>query len=163
LVNRVETDEQRKYRESLESANRSKPNLKLVGNNQEFLNKEEIMIRIVREMGIYCKAYSLPPLIISDNDLNSFFDILYRTFTQKGKEDNFYDSISGIVRLTFAKALINKTRSIKINDFIANLHCLQAPSCGMDEKEILNLQKEIVSELQAQKVVKIENYIDKKR
>lgn len=165
-VERVETDSERKYREALGKQNQSNPHLELADSKQNFLNKDEVEMQVVKEMDAYCVAYNLPPLTIANNDWDSFFDILYRAFAEKGIEDKFYSSMSEIGRFTFAKALVNKTKTIKINDFIDNLYYLQGGygtyGCGIDKREILTIQKEIISKLQTQKVINFEDYAGEK-
>lgn len=166
-IERIETDSEQKYREALKKQNQSKPNLELADSKQIFLSKDETKMQIIREMDAYCAAYNLPPLTIANGDWDSFFDILYGVFTEKGIEEKFYNSMSEIGRFTFAKALVNKTNTIRINDFIANLYYLQGGrgtyGCGIDKKEILNIQKEMISRLKAQNVVNFEDYTSEKK
>jgi hypothetical protein len=92
---------------------------------------------------MYRIAYNLPPLSVSDKDWDIFFDTIYDMFTNKGIEKEFYNHLSVISRITFAKALVNKTKAVRINDFINNLYYLQGKyrmsDCDISKKEILNI------------------------
>ena len=126
----AETEEERKYREALErqqqnQVTKNSSNLKIVGNDGNYLDKEETMIQIVREMDAYSAAYNLPPLEISDSQWDLFFDITYNFFEQKGIEKEFYDSMSQFSRFVFAKSLLDKNKKISIYDFVKNLNYLE--------------------------------------
>lgn len=138
----------------------SQPNIKLITNKKDFLDKDETMIQIVGEIDAYCKTYNIPEIIITNNDWDIFFDILYRVFVKKRLENKFYNAMSELLRLTFAKSLLYETNRISINDFIDSLHCLD--SFQFDEKEISIIQKEILSEIKPSKNIDISDIIEAK-
>ena len=92
----VESEEDKKYREALErqqlgQKNKASSNFKIVGNDIEYLNKEETMIQVVREIDAYTMAYKLSPLEISNSQWDMFFDDTYKFFLEKGIEKEFYE------------------------------------------------------------------------
>lgn len=162
IVERVETENERKYREALEKQlikrkENSNPKLKSVGG---FLDKDETMIQIATEIDIYCKAYNIPSIIITDNEWKDFINILYKTFLEKGLESNFYKAISELVRFTFAKVLINKSNEIGLSDFIENLYYLR--NSQFETKELSILQKEIKSKIQSKKFIDFTDFVNEK-
>lgn len=162
----AEMEEERKYREALErqkqnQVTKNSSNLKIVGNDVNYLDKEETMIQIVREMDAYSAVYNLPPLEISDSQWDLFFDITYNFFEQKGIEKDFYDLMSQFSRFVFAKSLLDKNKKISIYDFVKNLNYLEKQ--GTKKQEIANLQQDILSKLPVAEVVNFSDYIIGKR
>jgi hypothetical protein len=132
------------------------PNLKVVVNDDEFLDKNETMIQIVREVDAYCIAYKLPPLTIKNKEWDCLFDTLYEKFIEKGIESKFYVSMSEIGRFVFAKILINNSKDIKIEDFINNINYLE--TIGINKEEIPAIQQKILLRTKGNKVVNFANY-----
>lgn len=149
-----ETEEARKYREALEKQQKilkNNPNIKIIDNDTHFLNKDETMVQVVKEIDAYTFAYNLPPLEISNIQWDLFFDTTYNFFEKNGIEKEFYDAMSQVGRFVFAKVLLNKKSDINIYDFIENLCCLDNE--GVEKTEITSLQQEILSKLQLTKNV----------
>lgn len=157
----VETEEQKKYREALEKQQRQRnknyPNLKIVENDENYLDKEETMVQVVREIDAYTIAYNLPPLEISNSQWDLFFDTTYNFFEKKGIGKDFYNSMSQVGRFVFAKALLNKQNNISIYDFVNNLYYLENQEIEKQEIEIL--QQDILSKLPSAKITNI-NFSD---
>lgn len=162
----VETEEEKKYREALEKQqgmiNKNYPNLKILDNDENYLDKEETMIQIVREVDAYAFAYNLPPLNISNGQWDVFFDSIYSLFEKKGKEKEFYNSMSQIGRFAFAKALINKRKQISIYDFVENLYYLESLE-EITKQELAILQQEILSKLPTTQIYNFSEYQTGKR
>ena len=160
-----ETEEQRKYREALEKQQKKvyeyNPNLRLVDDEDDFLDKDETMTQIVSELNVYCEAYNLPPLTITNAEWDILFDTSYKVFHKKGIENRFYDAMSELGRLTFAKALVNKQKEIGINEFVDNLYNLQGHN--IDEKEVIAIEQVIRSKLSTARVIDLEDYKENKR
>jgi len=162
----VETEEEKKYREALEKQqqkqlNKNYPNLEIVGNNVDYLDKEETMVQVVREIDTYTVAYNLPPLEISDSQWDLFFDITYNFFEKKGIEKDFYDLMSKVGRFVFSKSLLNKKNKINIYDFVRNLRYLENQE--IETQEIAILQQDILSKLSSTKIVNFSDYTIEKR
>ena len=157
----VETEEEKKYREALEKQQRQRnknyPNLKIVGNDEEYLDKDETMVQVVGEIDAYTVAYNLPPLEISNSQWELFFDTTYSFFEKKGIHKQFYDSMSQIGRFVFTKTLLNKKNNISIYDFVKNLYYLENQE--IEKKEIVVLQQDILSKLPSAKIINI-NFSD---
>lgn len=121
----------------------------LTENNFNYLTKEETLTKINEEINMYYMNYTLPPLNIKQEELNSYFDIVY-TFFQKNKiESNFYIAMSELNRFILSKSLVNKTPEITITDFIENTYYLQSgfnsTKLNINKKEILKLTKELLA------------------
>lgn len=157
----VETEEQKKYRDALEKQqrqiNKNYPNLKIVGNDENYLTKEETMVQIVREIDTYTVAYNLPSLEISNNQWDLFFDATYNFFEKKGIVKDFYNAMSQVGRFVFAKTLLNKKNKISIYDFVKNLYYLENQE--IKKQEIAILQQDILSKLPSAKIINI-NFSD---
>jgi hypothetical protein len=142
--------------------NPTTPDLRVIDNNKNYLSKKETMIRIAKEIDIYYMAYKLPPMKITEKEWVAFFDTLYRIFTEKGIEKEFYDSMSELSRMTFAKALVHKGREINLNNFISNLHVLEFCN-GIKKDEMTDIKKKIREETGNNMVLKFEIPDDNKR
>lgn len=151
----ADTEDQKEYREALEKQqrqiNKNYPNLKIVKNDKNYLDKEETMVQVVREIDAYTIAYNLPPLKISNSQWDLFFDTTYNFFEKKGIDKEFYDSMSQVGRFVFAKALLNKKKKINIYDFVKNLYYLENKKIEKQEIEIL--QQDILSKLPSIKII----------
>lgn len=162
----AETEEERKYREALERQRQKQitkdyPNLKIIGNDANYLDKEETMVQVVREINAYTVAYKLPLLEISNSQWDLFFDITYDFFRKKGIENEFYDSMSQVGRFVFAKSLLDKKNKISIYDFVENLYYLE--NQVIEKQEIAILQQDILSKLPSAKIVNFSDYTTEKR
>lgn len=161
----VETEKEKKYREALEKQqrqiNKDYPNLTLIENDTNYLDKEETMVQVVREIDAYAIVYNLPPLEISNSQWDVFFDTIYNFFEKKGIEKNFYDLISQVGRFVFAKSLLQKKNKISIYDFVKNLYYLENQE--ITKKEIEILQKDLLSKLSSAKISKFSDYTTEKR
>ena len=160
-----ETEEERKYRETLESQQKKtyeyNQHLKLVEDDTDFLDKDETMTQIIREVDAYCDAYNLPPLTITNSEWELLFDTSYSIFAKKEMENEFYDAMSELGRFTFAKALVNKQNEIGIKEFVDNLYYLQGHN--INKKEVRALQQIIKSKLTTKKVIDFSDYKGNKR
>ena len=165
---RVESESERNYREAVEQQKKAMKmaNIYIVDDVQGF-NQEETMIQIVKEIDVYCTVYNIPPLNISNNEWEVFFDILYKRFCEKGIENQFYDIISEIVRITFASSLVNKTNFVSIQDIINDLSFLEILAKVnerrvFEKKEISAIQQTIRSNFNASNVINFTDYAGKK-
>ena len=149
--NYKETDDEKKYKESLENQNKTSK-IKLISNDEIVLNKDEAMVQIIKEIDMYTLIYNIPPLEISDKQWDTYFDSTYQLFINKKMEDKFYDLMSLIGRFVFSKSLLNSDTTISIYNFIDSLYYLE--DYGIDKKEVLNLQKEIVEKIISAKIIK---------
>lgn len=137
------------------------PDFKVVEDNNSYLNKDDTMVQIVKEIETYSVIYNIPPLEISSRQWDLFFDITYSFFEKKGLEKQFYGWMSQIERFVFAKSLLNKQKQITIYDFIKNLYYLEENK-QIKKQEIITLQQEIISKLSSVKIVDFSNYTTKK-
>ncbi len=152
----VETEQEKKYRQALEKQQNNFPKIRVVGNNEDFLDKNETMVQIVKEIDAYAIAYNIPPIQIPNHQWDLYFDSAYQLFIKKGVESKFYDLMSKIGRFTFSKSLLNEEKSINIYDFIENLYYLECEE--ISEKDILNLQKEILDSFSETNIVNFNDY-----
>lgn len=158
MENHVETEQEKKYREILEKQHMkgSSSKIKPATNNEEILNKDETMVQIVKEIDSYTMAYNIPPLEITNQHWDIYFDSVYELFMKKGIESKFYAFMSQVERITLSKSLLNKERTINIYDFIDNLHYLECEE--MKGNEILSLQKELLDKLPTAKIIDFSSY-----
>ncbi len=162
-MNSTDIGEKSKYEEALEKQKLKGKTFKILEKEENiFLNKDETMIQLVRELDFYCDVYNIPQLKISNNDWEKFFAILYKGFIEKQVEDKFYESMSLICRFTLAKALINNLKNITIKDFIDNLYYLEKEYSTNDvtfsKKEILIFQKKIISSIYHPKIIEFQDF-----
>ncbi len=130
---------------------------------QTNFSKDDIINLIFNQIDACYKAYQIPQLKITNEQWNSFFDISYELFFQKGIEDKYYNSISSIIRLTFAKAMFAKKESINFDDLISNLYYINNHFTNLDisEKEILETEKNILTQVSKSKIIHLDKYRQK--
>lgn len=97
-------------------------NLEVIDNS--YLEKEDAILQVVREIETYTLAYQLPPLKLSDESWDKLFDILYGIFVAKGCENDYYDRLSFFVRYVFSKVLLDGEKEITVDTFIENIDIL---------------------------------------
>ena len=149
----------------LSSQEPNEPILEVLDTELKNLSKEETMMQLVKEIDTYKLAYKLPPLKISNKQWETFFDITYSFFVQKGIEKKFYTSISEIGKFVYAKAMVENNKNITIYIFIDNLNYLKFQEKNLIKKqEIESLQKELHSKLYtSNKVVNFSDYTTPKK
>lgn len=162
-MNGANIEEKSKYEEALEKQKSREKTFKILKKEENiFLNKDETMIQLVRELDFYCNVYNIPQLKIPNGDWENFIDVLYKGFSEKRIEDKFYESMSLICRFTLAKALINNLKNITIKDFVDNLYYLekQYSTNGVifSKKEILIFQKKIISNIYHPKIINFQDF-----
>lgn len=130
---------------------------------QTNFSKDDIINLIFNQIDACYKAYQIPQLKITNEQWNSFFDISYELFFQKGIEDKYYNSISSIIRLTFAKAMFAKKESINFDDLISNLYYINNhfTNLNISEKEILETEKNILTQVSKSKIIHLDKYRQK--
>lgn len=161
-VNYKEPEEDRKYREAVERQNSIQSNFEVWENPEKvYLNKEETIEQVIREIDFYCKAYNIPELNISNDEWDKFFDVLYKKFVSKDIEYRFYDYMSDICRYAISKALVNNSKQITIKDLTENLYYLEKKyndGVGFSKKELLLCQKEILGSIYKQNTINFQDY-----
>lgn len=121
--------------------------------NDNTLSKEETMEQIFREIGVYYYAYELPPQEITEKDWDTYFEICYQYFQNKGLENNFYVYMSKIVKQSLARVKVNGKKSINIHDYIYDLNQLEL--IGFTKEEISAIRKEISSSITQAEIIDI--------
>lgn len=160
----AETEEEKKYKLALQKQQyiaQKNSSLKRISDYTNYLNKDETMEQVLKEVDAYTVAYNLPPLEILNSEWDLFFDTTYDFFNKKGIESEFYDLISQVGRFVFAKAILNKKNKIFIYDFVENLYYLENQK--IDKKEIAILQKEMLSKLPRAKIIDFSDQMTEKR
>ena len=63
----------------------------------------------------------MPPIEISSNNYQIYFDSLYDLLINKNDINEFYDITSRLLRITLSNSLINNSSSITIKNLVDNL------------------------------------------
>lgn len=161
-------ENQTKYQEALEKQQEQRRKIiKLQEYDLRFLDEEGAKERLKKEIDVYTFAYDLPPLHISEEEWDIYFDTVYQLFQEKQMDLYFYDKTSEIIRITLASALVYKATEITIQDFSENLSLLNTPSeekeqeSKIKKKDIKQAQKEIEDKMKKKKIIDISAYIKK--
>lgn len=109
-------------------------------------NKEDVMVYAVKCIDVYSFAYKIPPITISNKEWELLFDEIYLTFQNKDILDHYFDAMIAILRRTLARGLVRKSSEINIESFFNELNLLK--SYGLSDREILNINKNILLKLQ---------------
>ena len=155
-----ETDEEGKYEETLKIQN-ARSNLKIYKKSEEpKITKENIIERIMYELEAYRLGTNLPPVEISSKDWQIYFDSLYDLLINKNNISEFYDITSRLLRITLSNSLINNSSNITIKNFVDNLKYMGTKynffQISLCEKEISNLQVEILDKVRRAKIIKLQ-------
>lgn len=155
-----EADEEGKYEETLKIQN-ARSNLKIYKKSEEpKITKENIIERIMYELEAYRLGTNLPPVEISSNDWQIYFDSLYDLLINKNNINEFYDITSRLLRITLSNSLINNSSNITIKNFVDNLKYMGTKynffQISLCEKEISNLQVEILDKVRGAKIIKLQ-------
>lgn len=155
-----ENDEEDKYEETLKIQN-ARSNLKIYKKSEEpKITKENIIERIMYELDAYRLGTNLPPIEISSKDWQIYFDSLYDLLINKNNINEFYDITSRLLRITLSNSLINNSSNITIKNFVDNLKYMGTKynffQISLCEKEISNLQVEILDKVRRAKIIKLQ-------
>lgn len=155
-----EADEEGKYEETLKIQN-ARSNLKIYKKSEEpKITKENIIERIMYKLEAYRLGTNLPPVEISSNDWQIYFDSLYDLLINKNNINEFYDITSRLLRITLSNSLINNSSNITIKNFVDNLKYMGTKynffQISLCEKEISNLQVEILDKVRGAKIIKLQ-------
>ena len=160
MLNYIATEENKeesKYDQALKKQH-SKPNIELYNytkNNPD--SKEDVVDRIMYELDAYCLGLNLPPIGISNNEWQIFFDTLYDVFCQRNAAYDFYNAISRLCRITLSNSLINKYEYISIKDFIDSIEYLGEEfsffAISLTESEVTTLKSMLNEKVNSKKII----------
>ena len=128
------------YQDEIEESN-IRNNINLV--TDEYLNKEETKERLLFELDRYYDAYDLPKLYLNQREINELIDKSYQFFKNNNLEEKYYDYMSLVVRLTLARALVNKDKEIKLYNFLYNLSYINLLEPNLSLESVKELQDDI--------------------
>lgn len=139
-----ENKEESKYEKVLRIQN-NKSNIRLYNPKEQVPNsKDDVINKIMYELDAYCLGLNLPPMEISNNEWQIYFDTLYDAFSQNGATDDYYNVVSKLCRITLSNSLVNKSKYISIKDFIDSVEYLDKKFSFFD----ISLSKGEVTALQ---------------
>lgn len=160
MLNYIATEENKeesKYDQALKKQH-SKPNIELYNSTKDVpVSKEDVVDRIMYELDAYCLGLNLPPIEISNNEWQIFFDTLYDVFCQKNAAYDFYNAISRLCRITLSNSLINKYEYISIKDFIDSTEYLGEEfsffAISLTESEVTTLKSMLNEKVNSKKII----------
>lgn len=121
---------------------------------QEYLDKEETMIRVSDEYRVYKVAYNLPDLTIKNKEWEILFDTVYHKLEETATEDKLYDYMSFLQRYVITYALVHKQKEINYRSFIDQIHRLE--HLGMTKKDIKDIESILKEHLPKARVIKLD-------
>lgn len=127
-------------------------------------------------MDIYSVVYNLAPINVKNHEWDALMDTIYQVSVDNKCENLFYEKMIEYIKLVLAMSLLNKNKSITINDFLNYLHLLPTElynkvdsSKDFITSDKMAIRKEIISKLtestnlkEKQKVINITNSKQKK-
>jgi len=152
---RLKDFQQRKKEEQKEGSKEAK----LIDNDYGF-TKEEAVTYLLDTINDYYKRYDLPAWTITPNDWDKFFDIMYSAYQNKDIKNVFFNDMFQLIKVFFANALIDSGGALDINDLNNSLKYLSGSK--FTEREILLLQKHILTKLNENKIVKFDESYTRK-
>ena len=145
-----ENKEESKYEKVLRIQN-NKSNIRLYNPKDDVINK------IMYELDAYCLGLNLPPMEISNNEWQIYFDTLYDAFSQNGAADDYYNAVSRLCRITLSNSLVNKSEYISIKDFIDSVEYLDKKfsffDISLSKGEVTALQNMLNEKINSEKII----------
>ena len=125
--------------------------IKTYSDQQYYLNKDETMKQITKELDIYSYVYKLPDSDISDNQWDALFDCIYDYCIKKGINNNYYNYMSFLNKLTLSNVLVYHKKKININNYIDSLSYLE--KMDISKEDIALLEKDIMNKLSNSNII----------
>lgn len=152
-----ENKEESKYENVLRIQN-NKSNIRLYNPKEQVSNsKDDVINKIMYELDAYCLGLILPPMEISNNEWQIYFDTLYDTFSQNGATDDYYNAVSRLCRITLSNSLVNKSEYISIKDFIDSVEYLDKKfsffDISLSKGEVTALQNMLNAKINSEKII----------
>lgn len=152
-----ENKEESKYENVLRIQN-NKSNIRLYNTKEQVSNsKDDVINKIMYELDAYCLGLILPPMEISNNEWQIYFDTLYDTFSQNGATDDYYNAVSRLCRITLSNSLVNKSEYISIKDFIDSVEYLDKKfsffDISLSKGEVTALQNMLNEKINSEKII----------
>lgn len=107
----------------------------------QFLEKEKVPKRILREYELYSLKYDVPELTLDEKDIELFVNLLEEFLKSKTISHRIYYYTSNYFKRLLVKALINYEDTITIEDFINELYIFQTEE--YTEEEISSFQEKL--------------------
>ncbi len=107
----------------------------------QFLEKNKVPKRILREYELYSLKYDVPQLTLDEKDIEQFVNLLEEFLKLKNISHRIYYYTSNYFKRLLIKDLINYEDTITIEDFINELYVLQTED--YTEEEISNFQEKL--------------------
>lgn len=152
-----ENKEESKYEKVLRIQN-NKSNIRLYNPKEKVPNsKDDVINKIMYELDAYCLGLNLPPMEISNNEWQIYFDTLYDAFSQNGAADDYYNAVSRLCRITLSNSLVNKSEYISIKDFIDSVEYLDKKfsffDISLSKGEVTALQNMLNEKINSEKII----------
>lgn len=152
-----ENKEESKYENVLRIQN-NKSNIRLYNPKEQVFNsKDDVINKIMYELDAYCLGLNLPPMEISNNEWQIYFDTLYDAFSQNGAIDDYYNAVSRLCRITLSNSLVNKSEYISIKDFIDSVEYLDKKfsffDISLSKGEVTALQNMLNEKINSEKII----------
>lgn len=127
-------------------------NIKLLKNKEEIINKNEAIIKVIKEIDIYKIAYNLPKLTISNKDWDILVNSVYNFLVNESRQNEYYEILSFLVQFTFAKCIVKKL-NISMIEFVNSLKDILP---DFSRSKVIKLQKIILKEYEKNKIIKVD-------
>lgn len=129
-----------------------KPNIKLLKNKEEIINKNEAIIKVIKEIDIYKLVYNLPKLTISNKEWDILVNNVYNFLVNESRQSEYYEILSFLVQFTFAKCIVKKF-NISMVEFVNSLKDILP---DFSRSKVIKLQKKILEEYKKNKIIKVD-------
>lgn len=152
-----ENKEESKYEQAL-NKQISNSNIKLYNSDDNVSDsKDDVIDRIMYEIDAYCLGLNLPPIEISNNEWQIYFDTLYDVLCQRNAVYDFYNVISRLCRITLSNSLINKYEYLSIKDFVDSIEYLDNKfslfAISLTKSEITALKHMLNEKINSKKII----------
>ena len=147
------------YNEAL-NIQRNRASIRLCNPNENcILSKEEAVAKAMHELDAYLVGLELPPIQITDNEWDMFFNALYDLLCKKNATEEFYDIAAMLCRITLSNSLVYNFEYICIKDFIESFEYLGSEfgffSVSLSKGEISKFKKELIEKTNSEKVISL--------
>lgn len=154
-----ENKDENGYNEAL-NIQRNRASIRLCNPNENcILSKEEAVAKVMHELDAYLVGLELPPIQITDNEWDIFFNALYDLLCKKNATEEFYDIAAMLCRITLSNSLVYNFEYICIKDFIESFEYLGSEfgffSVSLSKGEISKFKKGLIEKTNSEKVISL--------
>lgn len=123
--------------------------------------QEEVMKRIVDYLDVYGEIYRVPPIQISNQEWDNFFNQTFQYYENHDSLRCYDEDMITLNRLAISRALLYEKNALEIDDYIDSIEYLDSEVLLPNNKE--ELRKQVKEGFQQDRIIPIQKYLRKSK